>query len=358
MNNDVRDISLSDTRRQLGLATKPLAVSLVVLACLAVAAVFLAPRFFGGQATATVGQQTPQWAEARVEAIPITVVAQGDLIAKDQLDIINLIDHPDDERLDYVVEEGTWVEEGDLLYTLNAPGLVADRDEWISRVRTAEAELEEARRNLEIEKDTAAGAEAKARLELELARLSHEQWEMAEYVQEINDLNLAVEKAGRELEIAKRELAYSRELHAEKFISDSELEQDVIREIEAVNGIRTAKLKLESYLKYEKVKAEKEKLSDIKQAEEELERTIRKNENKLQLLEAKIESERNELDQRRTKLADLERMVGAMEVKAPRSGMVIYSSTIGVNRWERSVTIRSGARIWGGHRVMVLSNTS
>lgn len=332
-----------------------------ILACVAIAvllAVWGVDKLISGTGGGMSGANAEtQWAQARVEPIPITVVAEGDLQAKDQLDIINLIDHPDDERIEWIVEEGSWVEEGDLLYTLSAPGMVADRDERISRVREAEAQLEEAKRNLEIEKDTAASAEDKARLTLELALLAHDQWELGEHKQRVNDLSLALETAERELKIAKRELGFSKELHAERFISDSELEEDETRLIEAESALATAKLKIDTYEKYEKIKLEKEKLSDIKQAEQELERTIRKNQNKIELMQAKIESERNELEQRKTKLADLERMVDAMEVHAPRSGMVIYSSTIGVGR-ERWLTIRKGARIYGGHRVMVLSNTS
>lgn len=355
-------------RRHTGAGRLVVIAGILVVAVVGVVILF-GSGVLGGSNRATVTSGSPEWAEVRVEAIPITVVSEGDLIAKDQLDIINLIDHPDDERIEWIVEEGTWVngptldengeivEEGDLLYTLSAPGLVSDRDEWISRVREAKAEVEEAERNLEIEKDTSASAEDKAKLELELAHLAHKQWELGVHKQKINDLNLALVKAQRELNLATRDLAYSKELYAKDFISRSELEQDEIRLLEAESALDTAKLDIEVYSKYEKTKLEKEKLSDIEQAKQEMARTIRKNKNKEELLLAKIESERNELIQRETRLADLERMVRAMEVRAPRSGMVIYSSTIGVGR-EKWLTIRKGARIYGGHRVMVLSNTA
>lgn len=310
-----------------------------------------------GSSAAFTAEDTPQWAEVRREAIPITVVAEGDLTAKDQVDVLNLIDHPDDETIKAIVEEGTWVKEGDWLYTLNAPGLVADRDEWVSRVREAEAELEEARRNLDIEKDTAASAEAKAKLTLELAELAHKQWELGTHRQHLNDLDLAHKKAERELEQAERELAFSKELFEQDFISRTELEQDEIRLEEAKYAMKTAELDIEVYNNYEKVKQEKEVLSDIKQAKEELERTVRKNENKLKLIEATIVSEENEVEQRKTRLADLERMVGNLEIFAPREGMVLYASTIG-NSWERRWRIRPGAGLRGGMRVIVLSNTA
>lgn len=334
------------------------AVVIGVVAAVAVAALVLfGTGVIGGSGATAASEGSPEWAQARVEEIPITVVSEGDLVAKDQIDIINLIDHPDDERIDWIVEEGTWVEEGDLLYTLSAPGMVADRDQQVSRVREAKAKLEEAKRNLEIERDTAASAEDQARLDLELAELADKQWERGEHRQKMNDLNLALEKATRELKQAKQDVASSKELYDKDFISRKELEEDEIRLLEAESAMATAELNFEIYQQYEMVKIEKEKLSDIEQAKQELARTIRKNKNKEELMLAQIESEQNEVDQRVTKLNDLERMVDAMEVHAPRSGMVIYSSTIGVGR-ERWLVIRKGARIYGGHRVMVLSNTA
>lgn len=302
-------------------------------------------------------EASPSWGEVRLEKIPVTVVAEGDLVAKDDVDIYNVIEHPDDERIKDIIEEGTWVVEGDWLYTLSSPGLVADRDEWISRVREAKAELEEAKRNMEIEVDTAASAEAKAKLTLEIAELAYQQWKLGTHPQRERDLELAQEKADRELDLATREVVLSKELFAKDYISQTELEQDEIRLIEAKNAIKTAKLDMEVYHKYEKVKAEKEVKSDISQAKEELGRTKRKNQNKIELMQAQITSEVNELEQRELRLKDLERMVDAMEVKAPSSGVVIYSSTIG-NRRERWYTIRKGVEVRGGWRVMVLSDTT
>ena len=352
------DCPVAPRRREAGIA-RPV-VLVVIALCILVPLVGIGWWAInldrGSNGASAAPGEAPQWAVVRKEVIPVTVVAEGDLVAKDQVDIINLIDHPDDETIESIVEEGSWVKEGDWLYTLSAPGLVSDRDEWQSRVREAEAELEEAKRNLEIEKDTAASAEDKARLTLELAQLAHKQWEQVTHPQRVRDLELALEKAQRELEQAKRELGFSKELFEKDFISRTELEEDEIALIEAENELVSAKMELEGYNKYEKVKEEKELLSDITQAKDEVDRTIRKNENKIKLLEAQIQSQKNELAQRETRLADLERMVGNLTVHSPRDGMVLYASTIGAG-WEKWRPIRPGAGLRGGSRVMVVTNT-
>ncbi|MGB0768786.1 MAG: efflux RND transporter periplasmic adaptor subunit [Phycisphaeraceae bacterium] len=346
-------ISRSAARR--GAARSGVVAALVGLALI----VMIAGGWWLMNATATGSADdadTPQWEVVRFEPIPITAVADGDLVAKDQVDIVNIIEHKDDERIKRIVEEGTWVEAGDFLYELSAPGLVTDFEQQVAKVRESEAELEEARANLEIEVDVAASAEAKALLELELARLSHQQWEQGTHRQRLNDLALALEKADRELKLAQNDLKFSKELFAEDFISASELEQDEIRLIESENALKTARLDIEVYDQFEKVKAEKEMLSDITQAEEELVRTRSKNRNKLKLLEAKVISEENELIQRRARLEELDRMTDAMVVTAPVSGIAMYSSTIGSRR-ERWYPMRRGAEVRGGWRVMVITNT-
>lgn len=304
----------------------------------------------------SVSSDAPQWGQAQLEPILITVVAEGDLVAKDSTDIVNIIEHKDNERIKRIVEEGTWVEKGDFLYELSAPGLVSDYEDAIAKVREGEAQLEEAKANLELEADSAESDQAKAELAVELAGLAYKQWKQGTHPQRVRDLKLAFEKAQRELKQAKRELTFSNELFAQEFISRTELEKDEIRLIEAENTMESAKLDIHVYDHYEKVKSEKEMLSDIKQAEEELDRTINKNENRLKLMRVKVISEESELAQRRTRLGELARMREAMVVQAPVAGLVLYSSTIG-NRRERWYPMRKGAEVRGGWRVMVITNT-
>ena len=308
---------------------------------------------------------TPEWAVVSYQDIEISVFAEGDLVAKDNIDIYNLIEHPDDERIREIVEEGTWVngpsepggDDGDWLYTLSSPGLEADLEEWQSRVREAQADLDEAEQNKLIEEDIAASALATAQLDLELAQLAYQQWESGTHVQRVNDLDLALEKAERELRQAIREVELSRELYAQEFISQTELDDDEIALIEAENALATAQLDIEVYNSYEQVMTEREMQSSITQAQDELRRTENKNANRMQLMLAQIESAQSELEQRTSRMLDLERMVGYLTVNAPGDGTVIYSSTIG-NRRERWYTIRPGTEVRGGWRIMVLSDTS
>ena len=313
-----------------------------------------------GAGAATGGQADTglEWERAQRQDIHINVVAEGELVAKNQVDVISVIENRDDPRIESVIEEGVMVHAGDWLYTLSAPAVEADFEDLASRVRQAEADVVEAQRNLEIERDSAASAQAEAEVTLELARLEYRRWLEGTSLQRERELKLGLEKAERELEQAQREAVFSQELYDQGHLSQSELEADQIRLIEAENMLQTARLDQQIYHAYERVKEEKEKLSDIEQAEGELNRTLRRNENQLELLDAKVGNAENQLAQLLARLQRAQRYIDAMQMHASADGLVIYGSTVASNGWERRNPIRQGARIWGGRRVILLTDTS
>lgn len=336
-----------------------LVIGVVVLVA-AVAGVGLwgAVKLGGGGVLGDSAEQASQWQTVTRQDIHVNVVSEGELVAKNQVDVVSIIEHRDDPTIESVIEEGVMVQKGDWLYTLSAPAVEADYEEWQSEVRQAEADVVEAQRNLEIERDSAASAEAQARLTLELAQLEHRRWEEGTVPQRERELQLALEKAQRELEQAQREVVFSQELFDQGHLSQSELETDQIRLIEAENGLQSAELDMEVYNQFEKVKQEKEMLSAIEQAESELSRTLRKNANQLELLTARVVNEENQQAQIISRLERAQRYVDAMEMQAPSAGLVIYGSTVATSGWERRSPIRQGARIWGGRRVILLTDTT
>jgi len=345
--------------RRRGAASAPLVFGLTLLVVLGLAAAgWGAWRFGVGPGTASADGSSPEWEQVTRQDIHVNVFAEGELVAKNQVDVVSIIEHRDDPTIESVIEEGVMVKEGDWLYTLSAPAIEADFEELESRVQQQEADVVEAQRNLEIERDSAASAEAQARLTLELAQLEHRRWEEGTVPQRERELQLALEKSQRELDQARREVVFSEELFEQGHLSQSELETDQIRLIESENALQTAELDMQVYHEFEKVKQEKEMLSDIEQAEAELNRTLRKNENQMELLNARVLNEETQLDQLRARLVRAQRYVDAIEMHAPAEGLVIYGSTVARSGWERRSPIRQGARIWGGRRVILLTDTS
>lgn len=350
--------SIHQQRNRLGAAGFPILIGLVAVLLVGGLAVWGFLRFGSGEAMGASSASSPEWEQVRRQDIHVNVVSEGELVAKHQVDVVSIIENRDDPTIESVIEEGVMVKAGDWLYTLSAPAIEADYEELQSQVQQQESDVVEAQRNLEIEKDSAASAEAQNRLTLELAELEHRRWEEGTVPQRERELQLALEKAERELEQAQREVVFSQELYDQGHLSQSELETDQIRLIEAENGLQTAQLAMQVYNEFEKVKEEKERLSDIEQAQSELSRTIRKNENQMELLLARVSNEENQLAQLQARLQRAQRYINAIEMQAPADGLVIYGSTVASNGWERRNPIRQGARIWGGRRVILLTDTS
>lgn len=342
--------------RRCGAIRFPLIAGLAVLALATLGLTACGEFRFGGDQA--LGDGGGEWQVVARQDIHVVVFSEGELVAKNQVDVVSIIEHRDDPTIESVIEEGVMVEPGDWLYTLSAPAVEADFEELESRVQQQEADVVEAQRNLDIEQDSAKSAESQARLTLELAELDHRRWEEGTVPQRERELQLALEKAERELEQAQREVVFSQELFDQGHLSQSELESDQIRLIEAENALQTAQLDMRVYNEFEKVKEETRLLSDIEQAEAELSRIIRKNENQLELLNARVANEENQLAQLLVRQQRAQRYIDAMEMHAPSSGLVIYGSTVATHGWERRNPIRQGARIWGGRRVLLITDTS
>jgi len=348
-----------DFRRCKAATPVGLIVAVVLLVCLlGGAATFAAIRFGGLGASGDAGSDDPEWAKVTQQNIKVNVVAEGELVAKQQVDVRSIIEHREDPTIESVIEEGTWVEAGDWLCTLTAPGVEADYEELESRVRQQEATVVEAERNLQIERDSAQSEEDKARLALELATLDFNRWELGTVPQRQRELDLALKKAVRELEQAQREVVFSQELFDQGHLSQSELETDEIRLLEADDALISAQQAIAIYEDYEYVKEEKEQQSSIEQAEADLAQTISRNENQLVLQEARVDNERTQLEQVKTRLERSQRYMDALVLTAPTDGLVIYGSTVATHGWERRNPIRQGATIWGGRRVVLLTDTS
>lgn len=344
--------------RHRGEASMALVVGGALFVCVAGGVLVVAAMRFGLVGGGGSSDDGPQWSTVVRQDIEVVVVAEGELVAKHQVDVNSIIEHREDPTIESVIEEGTWVEEGDWLCTLSAPGVEADYEELESRVRQAEANVVEAERNLQIERDSAASAEAKARLELELATLDYNRWLSGTVEQRRRELDLALKKATRELEQAQREVVFSQELYDQGHLSLSELETDQIRLLEAEDALKSAELAITVYETYEHVREEKEQISNVEQAESDLAQTLSRNENQLILQQARVDNERIQFEQVKARLERAQRYMDALTLEAPSAGLVIYGSTVATHGWERRNPIRQGARIWGGRRVVLLTDTS
>ncbi len=328
----------------------------LVLAGLVIGGVVL-QQFAGGDAAAA--EQTGRagggdWFTVEPRSFDLTVVASGELESTRQVEIKSEVQG--ESTIVFVVDEGTAVEKGDLLVKLSDDDLRERMEQETLSVEEARMEKIAAEQNLAIGVSEAQSAHDAAELKLALAELALEKWRQGELVQKRNELELALDKATRQLKRAREDVELGRQLYADDFISRAELDDDELALVEAEAALRTAELNIEVYEKYTYPQEEKQFLSDVEQAKAELERTITKNESDLSQRRADLESRTRRLRLREERLEELERQYAATEIRAPQPGMVVYATSVGRGS-RRDSAIQQGTSVRYNETILLLPDT-
>ncbi|MFG0248985.1 MAG: efflux RND transporter periplasmic adaptor subunit [Phycisphaeraceae bacterium JB051] len=328
---------------------------LLIILAVVVGGGYAAYRSFSKPATSALTAQSLATHRVTRGSFDMLVIANGEIEAKNKVEIKNEVDG--NTTIIDVVPEGTQVKKGDVLIRL------AD-DDIRDKIETETLSVEQAQTDkLAAEQDHAiqlneADSDLKAaELKLELAKLDLEKWTLGDDPKKTRELNVAVQKATRNLQRAKEELEASEQLYKEDFISRSELEDDRLDVIEAESALKTAMLDVEVYKKYTKPKEQKKVQSDVDEAAAALERTKRRNQSKIAQSQAKLQGKIRTLAIREDRLEKLHEQLSFCVVKAPQNGMVIYATTVGGWR-RRNDPIVQGKSVRKNESLIVLPDTS
>ncbi|MEM9252885.1 MAG: biotin/lipoyl-binding protein, partial [Planctomycetota bacterium] len=330
-----------DRRRGMGLAGVMAVVATVVLVIAAVAGWTL----LGGESEdsgTAVGIEGAQWYRVEPQSFDLTVVASGELQAADQTEVKSEVEGR--VAIVEIVEEGTFVEKGDVLVRLESSDIAEKVEQEELSVETARTEMTTAEQELEIERNESASEIRDAEVKLQLAELDLAKWEEGEVVQKRLELELALEKAERRLKRAEDDLVNSQELYEEKFISFAELDGDIVEKIEAEAGLETANLDIDVYEKYAFLRDKKQKETSVAQARDALENTKRNAERSISGDQARLTSRVRRYRIRDERLTELREQLEATTITAPEAGLVIYRTSTGPH-WQRQDPIRQGRQV-------------
>ncbi|MCC7205132.1 MAG: efflux RND transporter periplasmic adaptor subunit [Phycisphaeraceae bacterium] len=284
-----------------------------------------------------------EWYDVQNRSFDVTVVASGELEPKDKVEIKCQVDGQ--TTIVELIDEGKAVKAGDLLARLADDDIRSKIDQESLQFEQAQADDVSAQENLAIQKNQAHSDESEARRKLEMAKLDLSKWEQGTDPQKKRELQLAFDKATRELARAKRDVELSQQLYGENFISLNELEDDQIKLIEAENTLATAKLDIEVYDKFTRPKELRDVQSAVELAESALDNTVRKNASELARKEADLQSKRRTLKMRQDKLDQLNKQLEQTVIRAPQDGLVVYGTSVGGNRWGRSDPLAVGRQV-------------
>lgn len=291
------------------------------------------------------------WYHVKPRSFELTVTESGDLDAAERIEIKSKVEGR--PQIITLVEEGSEVKEGDVLVTLDSDELRTKIEEAALAVEKARTDEIFARRGLEIERNEARSRQSAADVELALAKLELARWQKGDVPQKRRELDLELQKAQRQVERTKRDHEISKALFAQKFISQNDLEDSEIAELEAADALLTAELNLSVYDQYTFQTEQQQKLSDVEQAESNLEREIAKNESEIARQEADLSSKTQTLMIRQEKLDKLKDQLSASTIISPQDGLVVYGTSVGRARY-RSDPMAEGREVRFNETILFL----
>lgn len=306
----------------------------------------------------SVALRTSDVTQAAVTSFEITTTATGELQALDQIEVRSPLE--EQATIIEIIPEGTWVEKGDVLARLNTDNLETELDTEEADLESSQAALFAAENAYQIQLTENESATRDAELALRLAELTLEQWESGDRVMKLQELDLNIDEANRELARLEAKHEKNVDLLAEGFISKDQYDQDELALVKARARVETVNLQKKSYINYEQKKDREQMESDVQQAKAQLENVKAQNEIKLADKAADRASQNRRVVRDQGRVDKLRRQIEASTIRAPSDGMVIYGTTMESSRrmWSNEGPLMIGQNIYPNQLLFALPDTS
>lgn len=304
------------------------------------------------------GPQTADVAVVQKMSFEITTTATGELKAKKQTEIRSELEI--ESAIVEVVAEGAVVKKGDQLIKLNGDPIQTQIDEETLRVESAKADLIAAENGYDIQVSENESKSRQAKLKVDLAQLAFDQWGEGDHKQKLQDIKLALEESSKELVRLHDKYEKSKLLEKEGFLSRDQLQMDEIAHRKAQAERDKAVLEEQTYNTYQEKKDRKSKLSDLEEAQAELQRTNKQNDIQLASKDADRLNKRRQHQLRTDKMAKLRKQLAACTMIAPQDGLVVYASSsdgdfMGGNS---QGPLQVGRRVFPNEALIILPDTT
>lgn len=311
-----------------------------------------------GDSSADGAEASVDIALAQTRTFEISTIAMGELEAKQRVELRNEVERQ--TTIVEIVDEGSRVEKGDTLVRLNGDEIKREIEEEELQLSEARLNLEAAETSYDIQLSDNAANLRKAELKVDLASLALNQWEQGDKVKQLKQLTTAIEKASRDLERLKEKKVKSDQLYEKNFISYDEWKRDEIALLEAEASHETALLDKRVYETYQLKRDHEQKLSDLEEAEQELERVKKSNQINLKNKDSARQNRAVQLARREERLAEYNSQLEKCTITAPQSGLVVYGSTAQSDdwRWRSEGPISVGRQIRNNDLLITLPDTS
>lgn len=225
-----------------------------------------------------------------------------------------------------IVPEGTKVNKGDLVCQLDKKELEEKITAKEVVINTAEANMLQAKENLEIQKIVNERDKSTAETAYQLALLDKEKYENGEYRQLVNTLEGSIKLKQEEKTRAEQSLEFSKRMAKKGYRSQSELEAEQLSFNKAVIEVSVEQEKLVVLKNYEYRRKIAELNANAKDLELDLERVNKKADSAIVSMQSVYNTAMQNLEAQNKEMADLKSYLANTTLYAPQNGEVVYAN--------------------------------
>jgi HlyD family secretion protein len=311
-----------------------------------------------GRGGAAEGSGVADRFEVRRGGFDITIPASGELAALKQIEVSSQLEAR--AVITEIVDEGQWVEAGDVLIRLDDEDILNRIKDAEVAVKNAETTWTTAQSNLEIRQDSSESQLTLADTDIKLAELSLKAWHEGTDLSQRQQLDLEVETTEKDyLRLVARHEA-SGDLLEQEFISQDEYDRSEIDMIKARSKFEQAKLARKVYLEIVQEKDREGLQAAVKKAKDYKQEISQRNANEIMQLETSVENRLVALNRERERLAKARDQFERCTIRAPQAGLVVYTTSVQTGRHGRNdeQPPQVGTELRRNRPVIILPDTS
>lgn len=301
-----------------------------------------------------IGQDAMSYYKVTRGDFLVSIVEGGTLQAVNDVTVRNEVDGT--SRIIYIVPEGSFVKEGQLIVELDTELAEKELNEQLIRFEDDKADHISSETAVLLTESTVESDIRKAELEVQFAEMDLEKFEQIEKEQEMRNAQIEIISAQESLKLAEERLEWSEKLTEEGFETKSNLDRDKLAVTNQSLGLEKAESVRKMLSEYDLAKMEAQYRSALEEALSELDRVRKQGESRILQAKAELEIEKRKLELSRTKLAQHQKQMAATKLYAPQDGLLVYATS--PHRYSSESVIEEGAVIRQRQAIVKIPDTT